>query len=235
MLFPVADIHMYVCTYTYFERSNWVWDDHTVPVFEIGKYKLLLCSPALFSIQMYSTMLAFWHFGQKEPSASSMYGELIADFTYSCQGRDVLTATNSNKLTPSHLCSFCSWELSCYISRSCHSPFSIYSFHCFMPPKNEWPGLLLSLLWWTLSVTPSSLFLKIMSSFHTTGIFLGLVPSLSAQCPLLQLAACWVIIAPWHPSPSNAHSWVKAETRKYSEALASQALWGTAGHFFTAG
>lgn len=147
-----------------------------------------------------------------------MYGDPKADFTYSCQGRDT---TNSNKLTCSQLCSFCSQELSYYINRSYCSLFLIYSFLCFMPPKNECPGLLLSLLWWTLSVTPPSLLLKSTSSFHTTGICLGLLPSLSAllyssilSFSELHAKLSLLPLLQWRPSPSKAHSWVKAETRK---------------------
>lgn len=194
MLFPVADIHMDVCTHTYFERSHWVWDDHTVSVFEIGKYKLLL----LFSIQMYSPMLVFWRWSGRPQCFFSVWG------TQSWLGlllpkQNVSTATNSNKLTGlgAYLCSFCSWELSYYMSRSCQSPFPVYLFFCFMPPKNECPGPLLSLLWWTLSVTPSSPFLKIMSSFHSTWTFLGPLLSLcpfELQYPELHLAACWAIL-----------------------------------------
>lgn len=184
---------------------------------------MLLHSSALLSIQMYSTILGFWHFCQEEPDASSRYEELKADCTSSCQGRDVLTATNSNKLTRSHLCSFCSQVLSYYISRSHPSLFSIYSFFCFVPPKNECPGLLLFLLGWTIFVPPSSLFLKIMSSFHTTETFLGLLPFPSAlsYCSILSIIKLHAELSllplhEWHPSPPKAHSWVKAEIRKHS-------------------
>lgn len=87
--------------------------------------------------------------GQEDPNSSSMYGELRADFTYSCQGRDVLTVASSNKLIGlgAPLCSSCCQELSYYVSRSCGPLLPVYSFLCFMPPKNECPGLLLSLLW----------------------------------------------------------------------------------------
>lgn len=172
------------------------------------RYKLLLRSPALLSIQMYSTILTFWHFGQEEHNASSVYGELEADFTYSCQGRDVLTATNSNKL--SH------WESLLLLLPGAlllHKQITSFSlFHLFV--------LLLhaSLKWMSWSspipfITPSSLFSKITSSFHTTGTFLDLLRALSAllHSSILSFSKLHAELSllPWlqcHPSPSSAHS-----------------------------
>jgi len=51
----------------------------------------------MLSIRMHPTVLVFRHFDQEEPNASSVFGELKAEFTFSCQGKDVLIATNKKK------------------------------------------------------------------------------------------------------------------------------------------
>lgn len=170
------------------------------------RYKLLLRSPALLSIQMYSTILMFWHFGQEEHNASSVYGDLEADFTYSCWGRDVLTATNSNKL--SH------WESLLLLFPGAlllHKQITSFSlFHLFV--------LLLhaSLKWmsWSSPIPfiVNSFCHTFQSFFEDHVIFpyhrnLSRSPTLSVcpfalQYPLLQQAACWVILAPMAPVTS---------------------------------
>ena len=115
---PLADTllwHTYMHMYAHIHilKEAIEFEITSVSVFEMGKYKLLLCVFRLcFPFKCIPQYLCSDSLIRRSPMLLQCMGSSKAEFTFSCQGKDALTATKNKNSLISLPCSFCSQVLS---------------------------------------------------------------------------------------------------------------------------